>query len=90
LLSRHQFQRAGSAEAFDVERCLNPPSCTERGRAPLFGLENQRPDFYDLSVGLRFNVWGDVLIMYANVLVPLNDDGLRAEVIPLAGIEATL
>jgi len=28
--------------------------------------------------------------MYANVLVPLNDDGLRAEVIPLAGIEATL
>jgi len=90
LLGRHQFQRAGSAEAFDVERCLNPPSCTERGRAPLFGLENQRPDFYDLSVGLRFNVWGDVLIMYANVLVPLNDDGLRAEVIPLAGIEATL
>ena len=39
---------------------------------------------------LRYNLWRDVLIVYANALVPLNADGLRADVIPLAGIEATL
>jgi len=90
VLGRDQFRRTGPVDAFDVERCLNAPTCTERGRAPLFGLENERRDFYDLSVGLRYNLWRDVLIVYANALVPLNADGLRADVIPLAGIEATL
>jgi len=35
------------------------------------------------------NLWRDTLIGFVNAIVPLNADGFRAEVIPLAGIEAT-
>jgi hypothetical protein len=42
-----------------------------------------RPDFYDLSIGGI--VWRDTVIAFANVLVPLNDDGRRD---PAVGLEA--
>ena len=31
----------------------------------------------------------DRFLVFANVLVPLNDDGPRADVIPLVGVEGT-
>jgi hypothetical protein len=45
-------------------------------------------DIVDLSVGLKANVYGSV-VGYAGVFVPLNDDGLRADVIPAFGLEVS-
>ena len=57
------------------------------GTAPLFGLTGDRPDYYDMSIGGRASVWRDMVIAFANVVVPLNDAGVRTGVIPLVGVE---
>ena len=57
-----------------------------KGR-PLF-IDIERNDILDLAVGGRFAV-GDMGIFFANFLVPLNDDGLRAEFVPTVGFEKT-
>jgi hypothetical protein len=95
ILGRNAFSET-------VER--SPPSCLPGGTISLedpciqalvgqselglLGVSTGRPDFFDLSVGGRVVVWDDRLVFFANVLVPLNDDGFRARVIPLAGLEA--
>jgi hypothetical protein len=56
---------------------------------PIFGFHGERPVYYDLSVGGRVILWRDTLIAFAHVIVPLNRDGFRSDLIPLAGIEAT-
>jgi hypothetical protein len=91
VLARYPFARTGAPGVFDVPRCRSATAvgCPKGPPAPLFGFENTRPNFYDASVGLRLNLWRDVLIGFANALVPLNDAGLRASAIPLAGIEGT-
>jgi hypothetical protein len=40
----------------------------------------------DLSVGLKANPWKS-MILFVNFLVPLNDDGLRTDFTPAAGVE---
>jgi hypothetical protein len=56
---------------------------------PLLGLDFDRKDYFDLSFGVRFVVWREVML-FANGLVALNDDGLRNDtVIPLIGVEGT-
>jgi hypothetical protein len=82
VLGRHPFQRIAPAGFFDVAR-------VDGTTQPLFGLQGERPDLYDLSVGGRVNLWRDTLIGFANVILPLNDDGVRADFIPLVGLEAT-
>ncbi|TMB49211.1 MAG: hypothetical protein E6J60_13345 [Deltaproteobacteria bacterium] len=82
FLARHPFERIGKPGFLDVPRANGPPS-------PLFGLQLDRPNFYDLSIGGRVALWRDTLVAFANVIVPLNADGLRASAIPLAGLEAT-
>ena len=57
------------------------------GAAPLFGIEGERPDYYDFSIGGRVSVWRDTVIAFANAVIPLNDAGIRTGVIPLAGVE---
>jgi len=52
-------------------------------------LSSAREDFYDFSAGGRVNVWRDRVTIFVNALVPLNRDGARADVIPLAGAEVT-
>jgi hypothetical protein len=47
-----------------------------------------RPDIVDLAVGFKANIHG-ALVGYANVFLPLNDDGIRADVIPSAGLEVS-
>ncbi len=47
-----------------------------------------RPDMVDLAVGFKANVYG-AIVGYANVFLPLNDDGIRADVIPSAGLEVS-
>jgi hypothetical protein len=55
-----------------------------KGR-PLF-VDIKRNDILDLAVGGRFAI-GDRAMIIANFLVPLNQDGLRADFIPTVGAE---
>jgi len=55
-----------------------------KGR-PLF-IDIKRNDVLDLAVGGRFAI-GDRSMILANFLVPLNEDGLRAEFIPTIAFE---
>jgi len=43
-------------------------------------------DIYDLSTGVKFNPWRD-LVFFANVQFPLNNEGLRADFVPSFGAE---
>jgi hypothetical protein len=65
---------------------LIPGTCQ---RAPLFGLETARASYYTLSIGGRVNLWRDTVFGFANVLIPLNDQGIHTDPIPLLGLEAT-
>jgi len=87
VLGRHPFQRLAPPGFFDVVRVRPGPRLTAE---PLFGLQGHRPDYYDFSLGGRLNVWRDTVIMFANAVFPLNDAGVRTEIIPLIGIEVTL
>src|SRR5712691_5964719 len=56
---------------------------------PLLGVNFDRKDFFDLSFGARAVVWRQVMV-FANGIFALNDDGLRNDtIIPTAGIEGT-
>ena len=57
-----------------------------KGR-PIF-IDIKRNDVLDLAVGGRFAVW-DMGILFVNFLVPLNQDGLRADFVPTVGFERT-
>ena len=85
VLGRHPFARIGRPGLFDAPRVSSPglPST-----APLFGITPHRSDFFDVAVGARVNLWRHRLFGFANAIVPLNEDGFRADVIPLAGFEA--
>jgi len=93
-LGRQLFERQSPPGVFDLPRCprrdASQGRCLGEGEevtAPFLGLHDGRPDFFDLSVGVRVNLWRDRLMGFANALLPLNDDGFRADVIPLVGIE---
>jgi len=98
VLGRHQFERIAPPGFFDFVRCLAGPGGCRQDRLPqartapepLLGLSGDRPDFYDVSVGARVNLWRHRLIGFANAIVPLNRDGFRADVIPFVGVEAVL
>jgi len=56
----------------------------------LTNLENQsRDDIYDVSAGFRFAPKASVMLV-GNVIVPLNSDGLRSNIVPTIGVEFTL
>lgn len=42
----------------------------------------------DAAIGFKINPWRNVLVLL-NVLIPLNDTGLRADITPLVGVEVT-
>lgn len=52
-----------------------------------FFIDVQRNDIFDLALGTKVAI-GPVIV-FANVLLPLNNDGLRADFIPTGGVEAT-
>jgi hypothetical protein len=58
---------------------------TDKIAAPFF-FQIERNDIYDVSLGLRWLLW-EKLIVSANVLLPLNDDGLRADAIPTVQLQ---
>ncbi|HJY82497.1 MAG TPA: transporter [Candidatus Binatia bacterium] len=45
-------------------------------------------DIVDISVGFKANLYS-TMVGFAAAIVPLNDDGLRADVIPTAGLEVS-
>lgn len=84
FLGRHPFARPVPKGFYDLARVLPGPRI---GTAPLFGLTGDRPDYYDLTIGGRANLWRDTIIAFANVVLPLNEAGVRTGVIPLVGVE---
>src|SRR5262249_25581615 len=54
-------------------------------RRPCFS-RIERIDVFDVAVGIRYR-FAERGVISANALVPLNEDGLRAEVIPTIEIE---
>jgi hypothetical protein len=57
----------------------------DRIRLPFF-FQIERNDTYDASVGFRWQ-FADAGVVSTNAIVPLNGEGLRADVIPMAQIE---
>lgn len=65
---------------------LDNPDTKFTGR-PYF-VDIKRADVLNLAFGAKFAV-GQNTIVFATALVPLNDDGLRAQFVPTFGIEST-
>jgi len=58
---------------------------TDKIESPFF-FQINRNDMYDFSFGLRW-LFADSGVVSANVILPMNNDGLRPEVIPSFGVE---
>jgi len=75
-----------------VPQFVNAPGTSEATPTTLPAIRTfstkTRPDIVDLAVGFKANVYG-AIVGYANVFLPLNDDGMRADVIPSAGLEVS-
>lgn len=85
FLGREPFARSSAPGTFDLVRGGPGRART----APIFGIDGGRPSYYDVAVGGRVSIWRDSLYAFGNVIVPLNDDGFRSNVIPLVGLEYT-
>ena len=85
VLGREPFAAPASPGFFDLFR-VNPQN-GKVSRAPFLGLDRSRQSFYDLAVGGRVVLWRETVIGFANVLLPLNDDGFRSDAIPMIGVE---
>jgi hypothetical protein len=85
FLGRSEFE--GSADS-DETSFLHQANGTVQ-QEPLLGLDFDRKDYLDLSFGVRAVVWRNVMV-FANIIRALNDDGLRNDtVIPAFGVEGT-
>ena len=80
FLAREPFGRLISPSAISVPRASG-------GSSPIFGIDPGHPSYYDVSIGGRVNIWGDTVYGIWNVRVPANDQGVRASIVPLGGIE---
>jgi hypothetical protein len=93
FLGRHAVGPIAPDHAFDLPHCVQgcrpgePPDRT--AALPLFGFSNDRPDYYDASIGFRWAVLDTHLSVFAAGRFPLNDDGVRTGIVPMAGLEAT-
>jgi hypothetical protein len=66
---------------------FNPPLVARAvGNGTEFTTTINRTDIVDLAIGLKVNVFGN-LICFASVIVPLTQDGARANAIPAGGIQ---
>src|SRR5262249_38538416 len=86
FLGRSQLDDPFTAGETDF---LAPQTTGGVAREPLLGITLDRADFFDFSFGVRGVIWGNIM-MFANGIVALNDDGLRNDsVIPTVGFEGT-
>ena len=60
-----------------------------RRTLPATNIPDRNDDIIDGSIGFKFRT-GSGLIIVTNVLVPLNDGGLRSSPVPTLGVEYTL
>lgn len=81
-----RYRRANNTCVPTASGGIVPGTCPT---APLFDLDTGRPSYYAFSIGGRVNLWRDTLFGFANVLIPLNDQGIQTDPIPLVGVEAT-
>jgi hypothetical protein len=82
FLGRSAFERIAPAGSLSFRRI-------DGSSRPLFGIEDRRADMFDLSIGGRANLFRGIVIGFANVIVALNDEGVRSDVIPMVGMEAS-
>jgi hypothetical protein len=88
FLGRSEFSETASESATSFLHLVGGVNGVPQQR-PLLGLDFDRKDYFDLSFGVRFVVWREIMI-FANGLYALNDDGLRNDtIIPLVGVEGT-
>jgi hypothetical protein len=86
FLGRSEFSDSASPEETSF---LHRTSTGVVEPRPLLGLDFGRKDFVDVSFGVRAVIVSNVLV-FANVIRALNDDGLRNDtVIPTVGVEGT-
>ncbi|MGH7963456.1 MAG: transporter, partial [Candidatus Binatia bacterium] len=75
-----------------VRQFVNAPGTSEAPPTtlPVFRTvsDNLSTDIVDFVIGFKVNPYGSVIIFF-NALMPLNNDGLRADVIPAAGVEVS-
>jgi hypothetical protein len=84
-LGRSQFEGTADAQDTEFKHLHNGQVVTE----PLLGLDFGRKDTSDLSFGVRFVVWKNLMV-FANGIYALNDSGLRNDtIIPAGGVEGT-
>jgi hypothetical protein len=84
LLGQHFFDAPRITPASPANYQIQPPS----GNAVYvnsIGVQNGAYDSDNLAIGLKANIWRS-LILSENVLVKLNEGGLRSKVTPLAGL----
>jgi hypothetical protein len=85
FLGRSEFKRSAPAAETSFQHLV----AGQRVRQPLLGVEFDRKDFFDLSFGARAVVWRQIML-FANGIYALNDDGLRNDtIIPTIGLEGT-
>jgi hypothetical protein len=82
VLGRHPLRRVAPPGFFDFARA-------DGSVRPLFGLTGARSDYYDFSFGGRVDIWHDTIFGFANLIVPLNDEGVRSDFIPTFGVEVS-
>jgi hypothetical protein len=76
------FHRGPDTQLFGNDDLVRSVRCTEVvAFVP-------RSDVLDVAVGMKVNLFR-ALVAFASAVVPLTNDGLRAEVIPAAGVEAS-
>ena len=85
FLGRDQFKRSASASETDFLHLTSSGAALR----PLLGVDFGRKDFFDFSFGGRWVVWRQIMV-FANGIYALNDDGLRNDIIiPTVGVEGT-
>jgi hypothetical protein len=87
LLGAHDVGALIDEDQLNVLVC---DPCGAGGRTelrPIFGIDGGRADALAVSLGARVLLWGDSLLAFANLVVPLLDQGVVTEPVPLVGIE---
>lgn len=88
FLGRSEFKRSSPASETSFLHLVDPANSRVAQR-PLLGINFDRKDYFDLSFGVRTVVWRQIML-FANGIYALNDDGLRNDsVIPMVGVEGT-
>ena len=85
FLAREPFAGIAPPGSFNVLRRSGSGVQTS---SPLLGLDRGRAPTQDVNLAARVVLWRETLIGFVGVTLPINRAGLRADVIPIVGVEA--